>query len=299
MKFLLSPFILASIVVLGGLGIIYLLFGLGPNDSENPPIQSHRSFEMEIVSNVVGIMPSKTTEIRYLIKDDQGNIIKDFEVAHEKIMHFIVVRKDLQYFQHVHPNFDSNSGEFKIPLVFSTDGPFRLFSDFTPTTSQIGADGERLPVTISQDVNVGSLANYKPLPLNNLGDFGIFDGYGVQMTADPEIIYAQSNQNISFEITEDNKTITDLEPYLGALGHTVVLREGDLQFIHAHPTQKLTDPQTGSVNFAISFPEAGNYKMFSQFQHKGKIITSSFVVKVLEGTENIPQSSVAPEHMNH
>jgi len=297
MEFKWSPFLSALAVVLGGMGIIYLLFGPGPigdqsmdmnMDMGSGPIQSHRSYNIEVISGTKDVQPLKSTEIVYIIKDEQGTILKDYDVVHEKIMHFITVRKDLQYFQHIHPEFNKETGEFTIPVIFAADGEYRMFADFTPSSGQMGSGGEKLPVTIYQDIVAGNLANYNPQPLGNTQRSKTFAGYNITMTPSSEPVASQNDYGFTFEIKKGNQLITNLEKYLGALGHTVVLREGDLQFIHGHPTQSPDTKQTGKITFMITFPEAGYYKLFSQFQHEGKIVTSDFLVSVTEGVKSSP-----------
>ncbi len=257
------------------------------------PIQSYRSYCIKSNADITSFAPNTPATFKYSIIDDQGNILKDLDVVHEKLMHFIVVRKDLANFQHVHPEFESKTGEFTLPnLTLPTDGEYKLFADFIPTASQTDPNGDKLPVTIYQDVRVGSLANYKPQPIGTTEKSKTFDAYQVTLIPNSTSIASGNSIGFDFEIKKDGKLVTNLEKYLGALGHTVVLREGDLQFIHAHATQKSTEPQTGKVNFVITFPEAGNYKLFSQFQHEGKIITSNFVVNVIEGTKNAPDGTM-------
>lgn len=252
--------------------------------TDTMPIQSHRSYCIK--SDAVSFVPSSPTAFKYSIIDDQGNILKDLDVVHEKLMHFIVVTKDLADFQHVHPEFNRATGEFTLSnLTLPEEGEYRLFADFTPTASQMDPNGDKLPVTIYQDVRVGSLANYSPQPIGTMEKSKKFDAYQITLIPNSLSITSGSSVGFDFEIKKSGKLVTNLEKYLGALGHTVVLREDDLQFIHAHATQEITDPQTGKVNFVITFPEAGNYKLFSQFQHEGKIITSNFVVNTLEGQE--------------
>lgn len=263
--------------------------GSDGNITNIKPIQSHRIYCIKSNTDVTNFTPNTPVAFKYSIIDDQGNILKDLDVVHEKLMHFIVVRKDLANFQHVHPEFESTTGEFTLSnLTLPTDGEYRLFSDFTPTASQMDPNGDKLPVTIYQDVRVGSLANYKPQPIGTKEKSKTFDGYQVTLIPNSSSIGSGSSVGFDFEIKKDGKLVTNLEKYLGALGHTVVLREDDLQFIHAHAVQKPTDPQTGKVNFVITFPEAGNYKLFSQFQHEGKIITSDFAVSVIDGVKNSP-----------
>lgn len=269
-----------------------MFFGRGTESvDDNLPIQSHRSYGIEMVYVLDNAQPNQETKIVYNIKDDQGNILKDFDVVHEKVMHFIVVRKDLQYFQHVHPSFNAASGEFEIPVTFTADGEYRAFADFTPSTSQIGPGGGKLPVTVYADIKIGNLFSYKRAPIGGTEKVKVYGDHQVTLIPSSDAIVSKNNQNVSFEIRKDGELVTNLETYLGALGHTVVLRENDLEFIHAHTTQKPADLQTGKVNFVIVFPKAGKYKLFSQFQHEGSIITSDFVVNVTESEES-PSNSV-------
>ena len=62
--------------------------------------------------------------------------------------------------------------------------------------------------------------------------------------------------------------------HLGARGHVVVLREGTLDFIHAHPITSATE-FSGRVDFAVTFPIEGKYKLFSQFQHQGRVLAEA------------------------
>lgn len=291
-----KPFIKAlglTVLILGG---IYFLFDRTstmtmPEEMDNmisdqPVDQSHRSYVIERVSSLNNIKPNQPVTMIYKIKDDQGTIIKDFDVVHEKVMHVITVRKDLEYFQHIHPEFNKATGEFTIPVAFATEGDYRIFADFTPSSGQMGPEGERLPVTIFQDVAVGNRAKYKPQPIGGTERIKTSSGYSIAMTPNTDLLISKSEVGVTFEIKKDGKLITNLQKYLGALGHTVVLREGDLQFIHAHPTQSPDSIQEGKVTFRIMFPEAGNYKLFFQFQHEGKITTSDFVVNVSEGVNS-------------
>jgi len=312
-KIPISPFVQALGITLLILGGAYFLFGSGPSVPQNgmsqeemdkimgdqPVVQSHRSYEIEMVSSLNNVKPNQAVTVTYKVKDDQGAILKDFDVVHEKVMHFIAVRKDLQYFQHIHPEFNKTTGEFTIVVTFAADGEYRMFADFTPSSGQMGPDGERLPVTISKDVNVGNLANYKPQPIGGAERTKVFDGYAITMAPSSEPLTSQNDFGITFEIKKGGQPVVDLQKYLGALGHTVVLREGDLQFIHAHPTQDPNSAQSGKVTFMIVFPEAGNYKLFPQFQHEGKIITSDFAVNVIEGMKNAPGGTMIHEGMQH
>ena len=263
------------------------------------PIQSHRSYCIQATSNTTSYQPSNPSVYSFKVVDDQGNVLKNYDTVHEKIMHFIVVRKDLANFQHVHPDFNPTTGEFSLStLEFPSDGPYRLFADFTPTSSQMGPDNMKLPVTISQDVNVGNLGNYKQVAIGDTTTTKTFEGYQFALAKTPQQLATGSENKLTFTITQNGKPVKDLEKYLGALGHSVILSEGDLQFIHAHPLEDPTKPQTGNINFMVEFPEAGKYKVFTQFQKNGKVITTDFVVNVIQGSaqKNTPSAGGSMMH---
>ena len=97
----------------------------------------------------------------------------------------------------------------------------------------------------------------------------------------PQPVQSQAEQVLSFEVTQAGKAVPDLQEYLGALGHLVVLREETLHFIYAHPLESAA--ASGRVDFAVTFPMEGTYKLFSQFQHEGEVLTASFVASVAPG----------------
>lgn len=230
------------------------------------PIQSHRSYCIEALSEVPRFEARVPTAYTFRILDDQGDTLKDFAIVHEKIMHFIVVRKDLSNFQHLHPGYDSDTGIFTVSdLKFPEEGEYRMFADFTPHQN---VNPMQLPVTVYLDTKAG--INYVPkqLPAVSLSDR--LENYSVSLSA--------TSTMLRFEITRDGKPVRDLEPYLGALGHVVAIKEGDLQFIHGHPEESKAQ-QNGNVEFMMHFPENGKYKVFAQFQHRGEVMVFGFVIE--------------------
>jgi hypothetical protein len=221
-------------------------------------------------------------EYSFSIVDDQGNTLKNFEITHTKPMHVIVVRKDLKYFQHVHPEFDQATGQFTLnDLTFPDNGQYRIFADFAPSGGQKDPMGTLLPVTMSEDVAIGS--RYNPEAIGTEERVKTFDGYQVTLSTD-QVLASGKEVMLTFDLKQNGKSVTDLQEYLGALGHSVILKEDTLDFIHAHPVEDVNKPQTGKVNFMVSFPEAGKYKVFTQFQRTGKVFVTDFVVSVAQGT---------------
>ena len=96
-------------------------------------------------------------------------------------------------------------------------------------------------------------------------------------------------------MTRAGEPVADLQEYLGARGHVVVLREGTLDFIHAHPLEGAAASER--VDFAVTFPREGTYKLFSQFQHDDRVLTSGFVASVAPGagTDTMDHSMMGHE----
>lgn len=259
--------------------------------NSKPVAQSHRSYDLEVTSNTEGIKPKQPVNFSFKVKNDKGEILKNYEVAHEKIMHFIVVRKDLQEFQHIHPEFNQSTGEFSVQVTFPTDGSYRVFPDFTPGDE----NPSKLTVTLSKDINVGDLNKYTAQSATvDTTPTKTVDGYSIAYKLNPAQPKAQSDFNFTLSVTQNGKPVTDLQTYLGALGHSVILREGILDFIHAHAGEasstgammdhgnmmQNTSTKGPDINFSTSFPEPGIYKLFTQFQHQGKVVTTDYIINV-------------------
>jgi hypothetical protein len=79
-------------------------------------------------------------------------------------------------------------------------------------------------------------------------------------------------------VSKDGREVTDIEPYLGARGHLVALREGDLAFLHVHPEDAAT--AGAGINFGVEYPSRGAYRLFLQFKHDGAVRTVAFTEEV-------------------
>jgi hypothetical protein len=248
--------------------------------------QSHRSYEIEVIEKPKPdeIKLNKPVTLKYKIKNDKGEVVKDFIIAHDKLMHFIIVREDLMQFQHLHPSFDKTTGEFKIDINFKENGPYRFFADFTPATD----NPMKLPVTVFNDLNVGNISNFQPkeILVNTNSNVIAAPDYLVQYSFSNNL-ESQIPATYSLIIEQENKPVA-LEKYLGALGHSVILKEGSLDYIHAHAGEHALsgrvheghETSSNKIDFTTTFPSSGKYKIFTQFQHQGKVITTDYVVDI-------------------
>ena len=194
--------------------------------------------------------------LQFRIVDADGETVEDFDTEHERRMHLIVARRDLSNFQHVHPE-QLPDGSWRINLTLEEAGDYRVYADFS-------TGGE--PLTLAADVFVPGSFRPHPLPAErSVADAG--DGYEVAVSDAGE-------DELRFDISRDGKPVERVQPYLGADGHLVVLRQGDGAFLHAHP---LGEPGgSGPIEFMVDYPSPGNYRLFLQFKQAGEVHTAAF-----------------------
>jgi hypothetical protein len=203
----------------------------------------------------------RPTDLRFSIVGSDGQPVRDFEVEHEKRMHLIVVRRDGQGFQHLHPEL-GDDGVWHVELTLPAAGSYRVFADFKQ-------DDEAR--TLAADLAVDGEADYAPLPAPaTSADTG--DGYGVRL--DAGAVRAGRETELRFSVTRDGEPVRT-EPYLGAGGHLVALREGDLAYLHVHPEE-----HGEAVSFMTEFPSEGRYRLYLQFKHEGRVHTAEFTQEV-------------------
>lgn len=209
---------------------------------------------------------------RFTILGPGGDPVTDYEVEHERRMHLIVVRHDFQGFQHVHPELGPD-GTWTAELDTSIPGTYRVFADFTAAD----AGGEARPMTLATDLSVPG--RFEPQALPAPADIAAAgDGYEVRLaSADPE---SGGMTRVEFSVSRNGKTVDRVQPYLGADGHLVVLREGDLAFLHAHPQGE--PGGSGPIVFDVDYPSPGAYRMYLQFRHRGEVHTAAFTTVVGE-----------------
>ena len=205
--------------------------------------------DLRVVVDDPELRRGQTERLTFRVVDTAGRTVRDFDVEHEKRMHLILARRDLTRFQHLHPT-QGEDGSWATDVKLDDAGSYRLFADFARA-------GE--PHTLGADLRVDGEADLRPLP--EPSPTATSDGgYDVRLERDGE--------HLRFAITRDGRPV-ETEPYLGAGGHLVVLREGDLAFLHVHPEED-------GVSFETNLPSAGRYRLFLQFKHEGRVHTVAF-----------------------
>ncbi|MEU7867051.1 hypothetical protein [Dactylosporangium sp. NPDC049140] len=202
-------------------------------------------------------------ELRFRIDGPDGRPVTAYTTAHGKELHLIVVRRDLGGFQHLHPVRDA-SGVWSAPVRVTGAGPYRAFADFVPA-------GRAEGLTLGADIDAPG--DYRPAPLPAPARTASVDGYTVTLKGD---LRAGAASPLALRVERAGVPVSDLEPYLGAYGHLVALRSGDLAYLHVHPE---TGPAGPEVRFTAEVPSAGRYRLYLDFQHGGSVHTAEFTAE--------------------
>jgi len=201
----------------------------------------------------------------FRIVDDRGRVIRDeYELESERELHLVVVRRDTAIYEHVHPS-RGEDGTWSVDLALREPGAYRAFADF-----QI--DGKKR--ALATDLFVGG--DFQPNPLPEPKLVGEVDGYSVRVNSS-QPLQAGQERTLTFLIRRAGKQVVDLQRYLGARGHLVALREGDLGYLHVHPTEGVGG---NAVAFEATFPTAGRYRLFFQFKIGGDVRTVAYTLEV-------------------
>ncbi len=241
-----------------------------------------------------------------------GNIpvpFSELELNHEKLMHVIGVRSDLNEFFHIHPDPTADEYIFLTDeYIFSKPGRYKLWSEvkkdgvvhvFGHNFLEVHGEGKEEEKKVS------------------LGRNAIVGNYQVSLDTQ-EPISKGHEHDLSFDIRTLTGREVQVQEYLGAAMHLAIIKDDLSQFFHTHPEGNQGEDHHGflelfpeakahgeeegartekgvgadeTIDFHVVFPEAGLYKAFAQFRPKGidlpedEALTASFWLQVQEKPE--------------
>ena len=208
--------------------------------------------------------------LRFTVTDPDGEPETHYVENHTKDLHLIVVRRDLATFEHLHPTLGAD-GTWSTQVDLSLPGTYRVLADFQPR----GLDRK---LTLGADLAVAGNSAPRPLPAPaTTAPAG--DGYDVRIAGTPR---AGRESELVLSVRRDGRPVTVLQPYLGAYGHLVALRHGDLAYLHTHPqgAEDPVGPGGPDIRFMTTFPTAGAYRLFLDFRVGDVVRTAAFTVEV-------------------
>ncbi len=196
------------------------------------------------------------------------------DVEHEKKIHLIAVSDDLSWFDHIHPELGAD-GAYTVKEKFPFAGKYTLFADYKPSGANHTVDN--LNVNIA-----GTTPAAKTYSTDKLtSDAG--DGFSVSLSPDGGKLITNTAMHLNGTVMQNGKVVdvNTLENYLGAKAHMVVVSLADKKYLHVHPSV-----EGGKFDLHTTFDKPGIYRGWIQFQSKGKVYTSDFVMNVAEGKKD-------------
>jgi hypothetical protein len=231
--------------------------------SERADGLSDTASELSLRIEPAALTAGVKTRLAVTISDRLGDPVTGLRGEHgEPPLHLILVHRDLSEYAHVHPR---RRGEgFVVDVTLPAAGVWRAYADFE-------WKGEK--VVLGRDLAVPG--DFAPQPLPSPDRVSGVDGYRVELRRGG--VEAGREATLTFAITRAARPLQGLQPYLGADGHLVAIREDDLTYLHVHP---LDDAGMSRVAFEAEFAEPGRYALFLQFKQRGSVRTARFTLEV-------------------
>lgn len=230
--------------------------------------------DLETIPRV--LRPQQKARARFLVRDPRTlATIRRFDLVHERVFHLFVISQDLEYFTHIHPTLHDD-GSLDVGIELPRPGVYQMIADFLPA----GGSPQLLQKSIVTAGYTGPLYA-TPVLARDVAD-KVAGGTRVKLTMPDPIAGREQLVTFDLEDAASGEPVSDLEPYLGAAGHLLLVSADLMIATHSHPVAEISKPGGPTVVFQMLFPRAGDYRMWAQFQRHGQVLTSSFTVPVKE-----------------
>ncbi len=199
---------------------------------------------------------STDTDLSFAVM--QGSeIFKNYRNSLTHEMHMVIIRDDLQYFHHIHPQRD-HLGIWHIPFAPAVGGTYWLYTNFIDSAGHSyglrfvreypGSEGEAGEIL---DFNLEKAV----------------DTYRFRLI--PEDI--ESGMSFTYVITDEEGKLVYPQRTMGAFGHQVIISTSGY-FSHSHPVKRANQNPV----FYVETPPEGIHLVVAAFQIRGKDYTLSF-----------------------
>jgi len=256
-----------------------------------PPAEPE--FEVKLETTPTAVKPGEKVRLRFLVfHPKMSEQVRYFNLVHDMPYHLFVVSQDLNYFAHLHPT-QQPDGSLTLETVLPAAGYYKLFSDFFPSAGTPQVIHQHLVTAGFQGDVFSSQAHLTP----DRNFTKTLSGVRCELKIEPEEPASAKLENpvagkpavLRYRLVDEKtaQPIEDLQPYLGAWGHTLILSEDATDYLHSHPTAMLPEGVdrtllTGGpeVSFQTFFPRPGRYRLWSQFKRRDEVMTVSFTIDV-------------------
>ena len=269
-------------------GVVLVLTGCsGSSRPAVPTIGAARTFGLS------GFTPTRvahpgTVKIAFTVRQPSGAPLTSYRrgAGPHTGVHLIIVRRDLGLIIHRHPPIAAN-GRIAQAVTLPTPGPYHVLVDIYPAVR-----GAPRNFQLHQDLTVAGA--YHPKPLPRFSPTQTVGGYRIALKV-PKRIHPIDPVRLTATITDPSGKRVIFHPWYGALAHAIFFRAGTLDYFHTHVCGPNTPGCTsifggakvtgrpagpGKLNVGVLLPVAGTWRLFLQFQDRGRIITAPFTLSV-------------------
>ncbi|MEU6684619.1 hypothetical protein [Streptomyces sp. NPDC046832] len=235
------------------------------------------------------VTAGERADLRFTVRDAAGRALTAYQREHDKELHLVVASRDLVTYRHLHPTRAAD-GTWSTPVDLPRAGGYRVFADFTP--------GKKNARNLTLGTDLAAAGPYEARRLPPERTTARAGAYDVKLAG---TLRPGRASELTLQVSRDGEPVTDLQPYLGAYGHLVALRSGDLAYLHVHPNGEPGDGATKpgpDISFTATAPSSGSYRLFLDFKHEGTVRTAAFTVHAggaASGTDT-PEGHEADEH---
>ncbi|HET9359581.1 MAG TPA: heavy metal-binding domain-containing protein [Vicinamibacterales bacterium] len=227
-----------------------------------------------------------------------GEPVRSLEVVHERPYHLFVISQDMEHFQHIHPQQQADSS-WAIDVTLPKAGYYSVISDFLPS----GGASQLISRPLVTAGYTGDLAGDSAALVPDASAVKVAGAITARVSLDPPTFVAGLYGHLIFQLTDTNtgRPITDLQTYLGAFGHTLIMSEDMLDYVHSHsldilatgdddavpqflipPGADLETLRGGpDVTFDGLMPKPGRYRAWTQFRRDDVVHTFTTTFSVV------------------
>jgi len=258
-----------------------------------------RDYRLDFRTIPAVVKPGQKAKLLFRISHPgSGEAIKKFEVVHERQYHLFLISQDMEYFQHIHPE-EQADGTWSIDVTLPKAGYYKVLSDFMPS----GGASQFIARPLVTAGYAGDLEGDSAHLVPDAVSSKTVDGITATLAYDPATFSSGVYGHLNFHLTDaaTGQPINDLQTYLGAFGHTLIMSEDMVDYVHSHPLDILAkaDDDGGPPQFLIApgadleklrggpdvtfeglMPKPGRYRAWTQFRRNDKIYTFAFTFNV-------------------
>ena len=259
-----------------------------------------RDYELDFRTVPAVVRPGQRASLRFrILHPGTREVVKKFESVHERQYHLFVISQDMEFFQHIHPQ-ERADGTWMIDVTLPKAGYYKVLSDFLPSGGASQFIARPLVTAGYAGDLVGDSAHLVPDTVATKVDGDIT----ASVAFDPQQFLVGLYGHLTYHLTDTatGRPITDLQTYLGAFGHTLIMSEDMAEYVHSHPLDILARPDDDGgppvftippgadleklrggpdVTFEGLMPKPGRYRAWTQFRRHDTLHTFAFTFNVV------------------